>query len=336
MAKYKILLLGDFWQDTNIERKILNEINGEPIVDTGENESSYSQLLGEVDAIIQGSFPVTDAFLSKAKKCKIVAGLGVGYDNVDIVAAAKYGIYISNMPAQYWCADEVSDHAVALGLAVRRKVSYLNQITKNGGWREKLKTAGPIHSLRGQTWGLYACGHIARATALKVKVFGFHVIAFDPFVSVEEAHQYGIELVDFNTLLKESDIISIHAPLLKSTYHQFNAEAFQKMKRTACLVNVARGPIVDQNALYHALNKNIISAAGIDVLENEPPDLNDPLLTLDDIKLTLSPHMASDAEESFEKSRKGSCEEVVKVLKGEQPRSWVNRKEMHEFKKERK
>ena len=328
MAKYKVLLLGNFWPDTSIEKQILNEVDAEPIVDAGEDESIYNRLISEVDAIIQGSFPITDRLLSKANRCKIVAGLGVGYDNVDFVAAANRGIYISNMPAQYWCADEVSDHAIALGISVQRKIAYLNQTTKEGGWLEKCKDVGPIFSFRGQTWGLYACGHIARATALKVKVFGVRVIAFDPFVSEEEAQQYGIKLVDFDTLLKESDIISIHAPLLKSTYHAFNKEAFNKMKSTAYLINVARGPIVDQKALYNALKTDDIAAAGIDVLENEPPDSNEPLLTLDNIKLTLSPHMASDSEASLYKSRKGSCEEVVRVLKGETPREWVNRREM--------
>jgi D-3-phosphoglycerate dehydrogenase len=327
MARYKVVMLRNMFPDTKIEEKAFKEIDVELVTAPKADEDTAVKYVADADAIIMPT-KVTERILEAAKKCKIVAGIGVGYDNVDIVAAAKRGIYVTNMPAQHWCADEVSNHAISLGFAVQRKLASLNETTKNRAWREQLSNVSPIFSFRDQTWGLYACGHIARSVALKVQGFGFNVIAFDPIVSEEEAHQFGIKLVDFDTLLKTSDIISIHAPLLKSTFHAFNEEAFKKMKKTAYLINVGRGPIVDQKALYNALKAGDIAAAGLDVLEDEPPKPDEPLLTLDNIKLTVTPHMASYSESSFAKARKGSCEEVVRVLKGGEPKNCVNLKEM--------
>jgi len=327
MARYKVVMLRSMFPDTKVEEGILKEIDAELVVAPSTDEDTAVKYVEDADAIIMPT-KVTERVLDAAKKCKIVAGLGVGYDNVDVAAAGKRGIYVSNMPAQHWCADEVSNHAISLAFAVQRKLASLNETTKNGAWREKLNDVTPIFSFRDQTWGLYACGHIARAAARKVQAFGFNVIACDPIVSEEEAHQFGIKLVDFDTLLKTSDIISIHAPLLKSTYHAFGEDAFKKMKKTAYLINVGRGPIVDQKALYNALTSGEIASAGLDVLEDEPPVPGEPLLTLDNKKLTVTPHMASYSETSFLKARKGSCREVVRVLKGGVPMSWVNRKEM--------
>ncbi len=327
MSQYKVVMLRTMFPDNKIEKDVLKEIGAELVIAPNTDEDTAVKYVADADAIIMPT-KVTERVLEAAKKCKIVAGTGVGYDNVDIVAAAKRGIYVSNMPAQHWCADEVSNHAISLGFTVQRKLVSLNETTKNGEWREKLKDVAPIFPFRDQTWGLYACGHIARAVAMKVQAFGFKVIAFDPVVSEEEAHQFGIKLVDIDTLLKTSDIISIHAPLLKSTYHAFSEEEFKKMKKSAYLINVGRGPIVDQKALYNALKAGDIAAAGLDVLEDEPPKPDEPLLTLDNIKLTVTPHMASYSETSFAKSRKGSCEEVVRVLKGGVPTNWVNKKEM--------
>lgn len=327
MSQYKVVMLRTMFPDNKIEKDVLKEIDAELVIAPSADEDTAVKYVADADAIIMPT-RVNERVLEAAKKCKIVAGTGVGYDNVDIVAAAKRGIYVSNMPAQHWCADEVSNHAISLGFTVQRKLVSLNETTKNGAWREKLKDVAPIFPFRDQTWGLYACGHIARAVARKVQVFGFKVIAFDPIVSEEEAYQYGVKLVDLDTLLKTSDIISIHAPLLKSTFHAFSEAEFKKMKKSAYLINVGRGPIVDQKALYNALKAGDIAAAGLDVLEDEPPKPDEPLLTLDNIKLTVTPHMASYSETSFAKSRKGSCEEVVRVLKGGVPTNWVNKKEM--------
>ena len=325
MAKYKVLLIGSIWSDT-IEREIIKEADAELIVNDGEDENSYKQLISEADAIIPGRFNVTEAVLAEATKCKIVAKAAVGYDNIDVTAANKRGVVVTNVAAADFCMEEVADQTLALILGVERRVVFLHEKVVNGKWVEGRAQMKPMFDLKGQTLGLVAFGAIPRAVAERARPFGFKIIASDPYVSAEDASKLGVELVDFDTLLRTSDVISIHAPLMESTYHMFDEKAFSKMKKTAYLVNAARGGLIDQKALYNALKSGKILAAGLDVLEEEPPAPNDPILTLDNI--IISPHSAGYAEGSYERARSWSAREVVTVLKGGQARNWVNRKEL--------
>lgn len=326
MAKYKVLLIGSIWPDNSIEKDILKEIDAELIVDAGEDENSYKQLISEADAIIPGRFNVTEAVLAAANKCKIVAKAAVGYDNIDVNAASNRSIVVTNVAAADFCMDEVADQTLALILGVERKVVLLHQLVMQGKWMEGRAQMKPMFNLKGQTLGLVAFGAIPRAVAERARPFGFKIIATDPYVSTEDASKLGVELVDFDTLLRTADVISIHAPLMKSTYHMFDDKALSKMKKTAYLINAARGGLIDQKALYNALKSGKILAAGLDVLEEEPPDPDDPILTLDNV--IISPHSAGYAEGSYERARSWSAREVVTVLKGEQARNWVNRKEL--------
>jgi len=326
MAKYKVLMIGNIWPDTKIEKEIVKEADAELIVDDGKDENIYSKLISEADAIIPGSFQVTDKVLSLAKKCKIVAKGAVGYDNIDVEAATRHGVIVTNVAAVDFCMEEVADQTMALILGVERRVVFLHQKVAKGKWMEGRAQMKPMFDLRGQTLGFVAFGAIARAVAERARPFGFKIIATDPFVSAEEASKLGVEMVDFDTLLKTSDVISIHAPLIKSTYHMFDEKAFSKMKKTAYLVNAARGGIIDQKAMYNALKSGRILAAGLDVLEKEPPDPDDPILTLDNV--IILPHSAGYAEGSYERARKSSAQEVVTVLQGKKPKNWINRKEL--------
>ncbi len=325
MAKYKVLLIGSIWSDT-IEREIVKEADAELIVNDGEDENSYKQLISEADAIIPGRFNVTEAVLAEATKCKIVAKAAVGYDNIDVTAASKRGVVVTNVAAADFCMEEVADQTLALILGVERRVVFLHEKVVNGKWMEGRAQMKPMFDLKGQTLGLVAFGAIPRAVAERARPFGFKIIASDPYVSAEDASKLGVELVDFDTLLRTSDVISIHAPLMESTYHMFDEKAFSKMKKTAYLINAARGGLIDQKALYNALKSGKILAAGLDVLEEEPPAPNDPILTLDNV--IISPHSAGYAEGSYERARSWSAREVVTVLKGGQARNWVNRKEL--------
>lgn len=327
MADYKVLRLGNVSPEATAEREILNEINAEVIVNTSTDESSIINDVRDADAIIvRGLVPITEKILEAAKKCKIVAQGSVGFNHIDVAAAGKRGIYVSNSPAAEWCVDEVSDITMMLILGIERKAVWFHQKVVEGGWREKLNEAKPLFALRGQTLGLFALGAIARVVAQKAQPFGFKIIATDPYVSSEEARKIGIELVDFDTLLKTSDVISIHAPLMESTFHVFNKETIGKMKKTAFLVNAARGPLIDQKALYNALKAKQIAGAGLDVLEDEPPKAGEPILTLDNIFVV--PHIGAYSETSVGKPSIICANEVVRVLKGGQPKTWVNRKEM--------
>lgn len=322
MGKYKVVLLDNIFSDTKVEEEIFKEINATLILSPSADEDTIMHYVSDADAIVTNYIQVNEKVLEAAKRCKIVVRTGIGVDVIDISAATRRGIYVVNVPD--FCFDEVSDHTLALVLTLQRKINILAQRVKEAAWGpDQVK---PIFSLKGQTYGLVAFGNIARFVAKKAQVFGFNVIATDPFVSTEEARKFGTELVNFNKLLEVSDVISIHAPLTKLTYHLFNEEAIGKMKSTAYLINMARGGLVDQKALYDALKSRKIAGAGLDVMEEEPPKANEPLLTLDNVIITG--HTAWYSESSVIERRKRFSQEIVTTLKGGQPKNWVNRKEM--------
>jgi len=184
------------------------------------------------------------------------------------------------------------------------------------------KLARPIHNFRGATLGLVAFGNIPRNLIWKAVPFGFRVLAYDPYVKPQDVGQYPVSLVDFDTLLRESDIVSVHAPLTDETRHMFDEAAFRRMKPSAFFLNLARGPIHDQKALYRALKEGWIAGAGLDVLEKEPPDPADPILTLDNVVFT--PHYASYTEEAYEELRVKTAENAAAVLRGEFPKYLYN------------
>ncbi len=326
MEKYKVVLLDSSFPDTKVEEEVLSEVSAELYLCPCLDEGTVVQYVRDADAIVVQLARATENLLEAAKRCKVVVKVGIGVDNIDIPAATKRGIYVANVPD--FCFDEVSDHTLALVLALQRKINSLDRKVRQGAWGlgPGPGEAKPIFCLKGQTFGLVAFGNIARMVAKKAQAFGFKVIATDPFVTPEEAKKFGVELVDFDRLLEISDVISIHAPLSKSTYHLFNEETIRKMKNTAYLINTARGGLVDQKALYNALKAGKIAGAGLDVMEEEPPKADDPLLTLDNVIIT--PHTSYYSEASVIKVRQGVFREVVRVLKGGQPKSWVNRKEM--------
>ncbi|MBA7571967.1 Hydroxypyruvate reductase [subsurface metagenome] len=322
MGKQKVVLLKTMWPDTKVEEELLKGAEADVVLCPSPNEDAVIQYVGNADVIVAFLVKVTEKILEAAKKCKLVMPTGIGVDNIDVPAATRRGIYVANVPD--YCIDEVSDHTLALGLNLQRKIIFFNRIAREGRWG--VKEAKGIYALKGQTYGIVGLGKIGCAVAKKVQVFGFKVIAVDPLVSPEEAQKFGVELVDLKRLLETSDVISIHAPLSNSTYHMFNGETIGRMKNSAYLINVSRGSLVDQKALYSALKLGKIAGAAIDVMGEEPPKANEPLLTLDNVIIT--PHVASYSEASMIELREKIFREVARVLNGEQPKNWVNRKEM--------
>jgi len=256
--------------------------------------------------------------LGELKKCLVISNYGIGVDTVDVPAATQEGIISANVPD--FCFDEVSDTAMSLILTVTRKVALLSNAVKRGIWDRSI--AFPIHKFRGQILGLLAFGNIPRTLAPKAKAFGFQIIAYDPYVSQQVADPYGVKMVDLPTLLKQSDILSIHAPLTPKTHHIIGEAELNQMKRSAYLINTGRGPVVDGKALYRALKEGWIAGAGLDVLEKEPPDPDDPLLALDNVVFT--PHYASYTEEAYLELRTKAAQNVASVLRGEWPKYLLN------------
>jgi D-3-phosphoglycerate dehydrogenase / 2-oxoglutarate reductase len=238
-------------------------------------------------------------------------------DNVDIPAATGKGIVVTRVPD--YCLDEVSDHAMALLLAVVRKIPFLSARAHSGTW--EMKAAVPIHRLRGTTLGLVAFGQIPQLMAPKAKSFGMRVVTYDPYVPQEVLTKAGVERVEFDELVKISDYISIHTPLMPATHHLFNADVFKRMKPTSYVINTARGPIIDEAALAEALDKKEIAGAALDVMEKEPTT-SSPLFGRANVIIT--PHSSFYSEESLVDLQTKAAEEVVRVLTGQAPKNPVN------------
>jgi len=289
-------------------------------------ESEYVDLLKDADGALIYTLPhTTKEVLEACPKLKVVSRAGVGVDSVDIKAATDLGICVCNTPGIN--TTEVADHAVAMLLTLSRKIREQNEAVKKGFWSDNPQI---IHNFRsslgriaGNTVGIIGFGNIGRAFATRIKGFGpSRIIAYDPYVDQTSADLYGVQLVDLDEVLTESDFITIHAPATKETNHIINDEAFSKMKDSCILINCARGPLIDPSALFNALKNNIISSAGIDVTEKEPISSEDPLLTLDN--LIITPHTAGSSPVSRSEGTRKQAENVIRILKGKSPHGLAN------------
>jgi len=271
----------------------------------------------DADAVLTTYAKVTGDMIPQMTKCRIIARFGIGVDNVDIPVATSKGIVVTRVPD--YCLDEVSDHAMALLLSLVRKIPSSNARTQAGEW--KMPAVVPIHRLRGTVLGLVAFGQIPQLMAPKAKAFGMRVVTYDPYIPDDVLKRAGVERVEFDELVRISDYISIHTPLMPATHHLFNAAVFSRMKPGAYIVNTARGPIIDEAALAVALDKKQIAGAALDVMEKEPPG-SSPLFGRDNIIVT--PHTSFYSEESLVDLQTKAAEEVVRVLSGQAPKNPVN------------
>ena len=271
----------------------------------------------DADAILTTYAKVTTAVVEQLTRCRIISRFGIGVDNVDIAMATSKGIVVTKVPD--YCIDEVSDHAMALLLAIVRKIPFSNSEVQAGRWA--MPRVVPIHRLRGTVLGLVGFGRIPQLVAPKAQAFGIKVVAFDPFVPQDVFAKAGVASVSFDELVKTADYISLHCPLTPETNHLFNADVFGKMKPGAYLVNTGRGPLIDEAALAQALDKGQLAGAALDVVEKEPP-VGSPVLGRKNVILT--PHTAFYSDESLLELQVKAAEEVVRVLSGQAPKNPVN------------
>jgi D-3-phosphoglycerate dehydrogenase / 2-oxoglutarate reductase len=298
-------------------RAVLAQLGADVRLAQEPQPEAILEVAREADALLTTYAKISAEMILQMKRCRIISRFGIGVDNVDIAAATKAGIVVTRVPD--YCLDEVSDHAMALLLALARKVPSSNARTHAGHWA--MKAVVPIHRLRGSVLGLVAFGQIARLVAQKAEPFGLRVVTYDPYVSPEALARAGVEDVPFDELVETSDFISIHTPLMPETHHLFNADVFRRMKPLAYLINTARGPIVDEAALAHALDQGQLAGAALDVMEKEPPT-GSALLGRDNVILT--PHTSFYSEESLLDLQTKAAEEVLRVLTGEAPKNPVN------------
>lgn len=264
---------------------------------------------------------------SFSPNCRILAGIGLGFDKVDLEAATEKGIVVTNVPD--YCLDEVSGRAIALMLALAYKIIPLNEGVKAGKLADAnspnpvQKIMGPVYRTRGLTLGLIGCSKIGTATALKARGLGMRVIAYDPYLFDGALESLGIEPVDMETLLKESDFVSMHVPSNAETKGLLGYEQLKKMKKTAFVINTARGAVIDEPALVKALQEGLIAGAGLDVTVKEPVDTTNPLTQMPNVILTG--HSAwfsldADGELFFKKP----ISQVLLALKGQWPPYAIN------------
>ena len=283
-----------------------------------QSEERIIELTNGADAVLNCYAKITARVIEKLDRCKIIARYGIGVDNVDVVAATRFGILVTNVPD--YCIDEVSDHALALLLALARRITVADGAVKTGAW-DVVAHAG-IRRLRGQTLGLLGFGKIAKALASKVQPLGMKVLVYDPYLEPLLMTQHGAEAVSLDRVLTEADAISIHVPLSSETRNLIGKRELARMKSTAFLINTSRGGIIDEQALAETLKAGRIGGAALDVLSVEPPPIDHPLRKLPNVILT--PHLAFYSRESVIELQTKAAEEVARALKGEPPRSPVN------------
>lgn len=310
-----------FMKFPNLEyfEKRLKDMGCELVSVNDEGDDVLKAQVKDAIAVVLIARTLNADIIGALERCKIILMLSVGYDCVDVGAATDKLIPVCNTPA--YCTDEVANHAITLLLALARKIHLILPKSKNAVW--DYKYTKPIFNLKDKTLGIIGLGRVGRALVPKAKGFGMRVCAYDPYVEDDIYALLDVERkYELDELLGDSDYISIHTPLTPETFHLIDAATLGKMKKHAIIVNTARGPIIDEGALCEALDKGSIGAAGIDVLETEPPAANNPLLSKENA--LVSPHVAWYSEESFEADMIDGMDELERVLRGQRPRFIVN------------
>ncbi|MEA2585881.1 MAG: D-3-phosphoglycerate dehydrogenase / 2-oxoglutarate reductase [Thermomicrobiales bacterium] len=301
-----------------VEEEILRAA-GIEVVLTGELESESARTAArEAEALMVGLNRISADLMDELTRLKIVTRVGTGVDAIDIAAATTRGIWVTNVPD--YSIDEVSTHAISLVLAQARMLFPHRVAGRDGRWRYRAET--PIRRFAGQTIGVLGMGRIGSASARKGRGLGLEVIAHDPYLPDERFEELGVRRVDFDTLMRESDFLTLHVPLTDETRRIVDARALSLMKPTAYLVNTARGEVIDVDALVEAVRAGTIAGAGIDVLPEEPPAADHPILH--DDRIIVTPHIGWASVEAGHDSKVRGSEDVVRVLRGERPKYPIN------------
>lgn len=282
------------------------------IIEKAKNCDALASLLSDkIDAEV----------FNVAPKLKIVSQLAVGFDNIDIPEATKRGIYVTNTPEVL--TDTTADFAWALLMALARRVVEADTYVRGGQWKvawhPAMFTGRDIYNA---TIGIVGAGRIGYAVAKRAKGFNMKILFYDVIPRPEMEKELGAKKVDLDTLLKEADFVTVHVPLMRETHHLINADRLKLMKKTAYLINNARGPVIDEKALYDALKQGKIAGAGLDVFEQEPTPADNPLLKLDNV--VVAPHISSASLETRAKMSEMVADNLVAFFQGKQPQNLVN------------
>jgi D-3-phosphoglycerate dehydrogenase / 2-oxoglutarate reductase len=321
MTERIVVITDHTWPTIAIERAVLGRVGASVREPRSNDEPELIELARDAEAILTCFTPVTARMIESAPRLRVVARFGIGVDNIDVDAATRRDIPVTNVPV--YCLDEVAEHVIALTVSLRRRTLVFDRAVREGNW--SLHTGMPMHRLSGQTLGILGYGRIGAAVAARARGLGMHVIAHDPTIRAGNVVD-GVEAVDLAGLATRSDVLTLHAPLAASTRGIVDAGFLAQMKPSAVLINAARGPLVDQDALAAALHAGAIAGAGLDVFDPERLAPDHPLLSAPNVVLT--PHVAFYSEESIHELRHQAAGAVAAILDGRTPASVVNEAEL--------
>jgi D-3-phosphoglycerate dehydrogenase len=310
------VLIADALSDKAVE--ILRSAELTVDIKTGLKGEELQAIISDYDAlIVRSATKATKDIINKGTNLKIIGRAGIGVDNVDVAAATEKGIVVMNTPQGNALA--AAEHSIALMFAAARKIAYADRTMKEGKWEKKTLMGMELYE---KTLGVIGIGNIGSIVAEKAVALGMRVIAYDLYISKEFAHSIGVELVDFNTLLKQSDFIAIHVPLLKETRGIINKDTIAKMKRGVTIINVARGPIVVEKDLLDALNSGQVGCAALDVFDEEPPPKENPLVLSE--KTICTPHLGASTKEAQDKVAIDIANQIVDYFRNGVIKNSVN------------
>jgi D-3-phosphoglycerate dehydrogenase len=317
-GKAKVVLTDYVWESLDVEKNTLAGLADLVPLQTKKPEEFIAEA-ADCDALLNTyAGPITAEVMAKMPKCKIIARYGIGVDTIDLDAATAAGIIVTNNPT--YCVEEVADHAMALLMTCARKVAFYDRQVRAGVWA--VPPGKPMFRLAACTLGLVGYGNISRQVAVRAAAFGMRVVFADPFVKQGQFDTPGTK-VELDQLYRESDFISLHAPLMPQTRQMMNDAVFAQMKPTAFVINCGRGPLIDTDALVRALDAKKIAGCGLDTTDPEPLPNPHPLRNRDNV--ILNPHAAWYSEQAMVGLQAGAPSEVRRALSGEWPINVVNK-----------
>jgi len=322
MAQHRVTLITRSVTDVTLVEEGLAGLDYEMSVQVCGSDGETIEAIKGADVIVDVGVPMPRQVIEQIDGAKAIVSIGHGFDNVDHNAATEHGIMVVNSAG--FCTEEVANHSIMMLLACAKKLTILHDLVRVGRWEADApaQTVG-LPPIDGQVLGLVGLGNISRATALRAKVFGLEVIAYDPYIPAWTAKEYRVELVpSLDELASRSDFVSMHTPLNDQTRKLIGASFFKAMKPTAYFINTCRGPTVDEQALIAALQSSEIAGAGLDVFEQEPTPADNPLLNMDNV--IVSPHSAGASIGARASAERRLGEEAARILNGTWPMSLVN------------
>ena len=285
-------------------------------------EDEVYEKVKDADVIVVNMVSFPASLIERLDRCKLIIRHGIGYDNVDVDACTRCGIPFAYQPD--YCKEDVAEHAIALLFACARKVVRSRKVLEESSVAGQWDFSGlfPMYRLDGKTLGIIGVGRIGSRVWRKLRGFGFRILGYDPYLDEAARRELGLEFTDLDTLLRESDFVTLHTPLNDETRNLIRAETLALMKPTAYVINTSRGGMVDVDALADALRDKRIAGAAIDVYGQEPPPPDYPLFTMENVILT--PHLAWASEEAGWEIRKSIVDDILAAAEGKPARCPVN------------